>query len=79
MALARIADRVQRGGHEILEKVVRRRFHKGLENLFTRYRSVLDSWMLFDNSETIPRLMAREELGELQVFDQALFAKIRKG
>jgi predicted ABC-type ATPase len=79
MALARIADRVRRGGHDIPEHVVRRRFHKGLHNLFTRYRPLLDSWMLFDNSGTIPQLIAREELGELQVFDQALFSKIEKG
>ena len=79
MALARIADRVKRGGHDIPENVVRRRFRKGLQNLFTRYRPMLDSWMLFDNSETVPRLIAREELGELRIFDQALFARIRKG
>ena len=78
MALARIADRVRRGGHDILEKVVRRRFHKGVQNLFTRYRPALDSWMLFNNSETVPRLIAREELGELQVFDQELFANIMR-
>ena len=79
VALARIADRVRRGGHDIPEKVVRRRFRKGLQNLFTRYRPVLDSWMLFDNSGTVPQLIAREELGEIRVFDQALFARIRKG
>lgn len=79
VALARIADRVRRGGHDIPEKVVRRRFHKGLQNLFTRYRPVLDSWMLFDNSGTVPQLIALEELGEIRVFDQALFARIRKG
>lgn len=79
MALARIADRVRRGGHDIPEKVVRRRFYKGLQHLFIRYRPLLDSWMLFDNSGTVPRLIACEELGEIRVFDQALFARIRKG
>lgn len=78
MALARIADRVRRGGHDIPEQVVRRRFHKGLQNLFTRYQSVLDSWMLFDNSGAMPKLIAREELGEIRVFDHALFARIRE-
>ncbi len=78
MALARIADRVRRGGHDIPEQVVRRRFPKGIEHLFARYRPLLDSWMLFDNSGTEPRLIAREELGELQVSEQELFAKIRK-
>ena len=79
MALARIADRVRRDGHDIPEKVVRRRFHKSLQNLFTRYRPMLDAWMLFDNSGMIPRLIAREELGELQVLDQVLFERVRKG
>ena len=76
VALARIADRVRRGGHDIPEKVVRRRFQKGIQNLFTLYRSLLDLWMLFDNAGTEPRLIAREEVGELRVFDQKLFAKI---
>jgi predicted ABC-type ATPase len=76
MALARIADRVRRGGHDVPPPVVRRRFHKGIQNLFTRYRPLLDLWMLFDNSGVHPRLMAREEVGDLRVFDQELFSKI---
>jgi len=76
MALARIADRVRRGGHGIPEEVVRRRFQKGIQNLFTLYRPLLDLWVLFDNSGTKPQLIAREEVGELRVFDQKLFAKI---
>lgn len=75
IALARIADRVHRGGHDIPEKIVRRRFPKGIQNLFTRYRPLLDLWMLFNNSGTEPRLIAREEVGELRVFDQTLFAE----
>ncbi len=77
MALARIADRVRRGGHAIPERVVRRRFHKGIRHLLTRYRPLLDSWLLFDNSDTVPRLIAREELGQLQVFHQELFGKVQ--
>ncbi len=76
MALARIADRVHRGGHDIPEKVVRRRFFKGINNLFKLYRPFLDSWTLFDNSKAIHLVIAREEMGELSVFDQELFSKI---
>jgi len=78
MSLARIADRVRRGGHGIPETVVRRRFHRGFQNLFKLYRPLLDSWTLFDNSGNAPTLVAREELGEFQVFDQVLFARIRE-
>ena len=32
--------------------------------------------MLFDNSGTMPQLIAREEIGALRVFDQKLFAEM---
>lgn len=78
LALARIADRVRRGGHNIPEKVVRRRFHKGIRNLFTLYRPILDSWILFDNTASVPRIIAKEEVGELCVVNKDLFAKVSK-
>ena len=79
VALARIADRVRRGGHEIPEPVVRRRFRKGIHHLFRLYRPLLDAWTLIDNSGAVPRAVAREEEGTLQVFDQTLFSKITEG
>jgi hypothetical protein len=62
-----------------VEAMVQCGSNKGIQHLFTRYRPLLDLWMLFDNSGTEPRLIAREEVGELRVCDQALFAKIRTG
>lgn len=76
LSLQRIADRVKRGGHYIPKEVVRRRFHKGLYNLFNLYRPILDSWTILDNSEISPRPIASEELGELQVVESQLFEKI---
>lgn len=78
MAVARIADRVRRGGHDIPEPVVRRRFYKGVRHLFKLYRPLLDSWTLFDNSGLAPQLIAREAVGELRVFDQDLFARLKE-
>lgn len=78
IALARVAHRVRRGGHDIPEAVVRRRFRKGLSRFLTLYRPLLDAWNLFDNSETEPRIVAREEAGVLQVIDHTLFANIVK-
>jgi predicted ABC-type ATPase len=34
IALERVAERVQRGGHNVPENIVRRRFNRGLPNLF---------------------------------------------
>jgi predicted ABC-type ATPase/predicted transcriptional regulator with HTH domain len=78
LALARIEDRVRRGGHHIPEPVVRRRFYKSIRHLFNRYRILVDSWTLFDNSWKVPHLIAAEADHELCITDQSLFDKISK-
>lgn len=58
-AIARVSDRVKRGGHDVPADVVRRRYEAGLQNLFALYRHVVDTWQLFDNSPVEgPRLIA---------------------
>jgi len=43
---------------------VRRRFAGGLENLFTVYPNVVDSWQVYDNADLIgPRLVASRTAG----------------
>lgn len=76
IALERIADRVRRGGHNVPEKTVRRRFNRGLSNLFNIYRPLLDFWVIFDNSKDDPAMIAYEEAGDLELIDPALFSKL---
>jgi predicted ABC-type ATPase len=76
IALGRVADRVQRGGHNVPEEIVRRRFNRGLPNLFNLYRPILDFWAIFDNSTHHPVKVACEEDGHLEVFDSVLFSKL---
>ena len=76
IALERIADRVRRGGHNVPEEIVRRRFDRGLPNLFDLYRPLLDFWVIFDNSTDNPAAIAYEEAGKLQIIDHALFSKL---
>lgn len=61
MAVARVRARVRQGGHNIPEDVIRRRFASGLKNYYAVYSKVVDSWILYDNSEAAPRIIA---LGE---------------
>jgi predicted ABC-type ATPase len=59
LAVARVAERVRQGGHDVPEAVVRRRFVAGLRNFFGVYRSIVDGWHMYDNSTvTGPRLIA---------------------
>ncbi len=76
LALARIDDRVKRGGHFIPEKIVKRRFYKGTYHLFHLYRPFLDSWCLFDNSGSLPHLIATEDKGGCKIIDEKLFDTI---
>jgi predicted ABC-type ATPase len=39
LAVARVEDRVRRGGHAVPEDTVRRRYRSGLRNFFQLYRS----------------------------------------
>lgn len=59
MAVARVAQRVAEGGHSVPEAVVRRRYEVGWRNFETRYRRLVDAWALYDNSEAVPRLVAK--------------------
>jgi len=55
-AVARVAARVEQGGHNIPGDVIRRRFEAGLRN-FSRYRQLVDSWSFYDNSGRTPVLL----------------------
>lgn len=50
LAVRRVAERVKRGGHDVPEAVVRRRYARGLSNFFNVYRPIADSWLMLDNS-----------------------------
>ena len=78
LALARVADRVRKGGHDILEQDVRRRFARGLKNLFNAYSSLFDTWSVFDNSTGSPEQIFRVERGEITVHNKTKYGKVSK-
>ena len=78
LAIARIKDRVAEGGHHVPAEDVRRRFVRGIRNFFKLYESMLDSWMLFDNSKAKPYLIAKRRNGHDEIIDKELFVKIQK-
>lgn len=78
LAIARIKDRVQEGGHNVPAEDVRRRFTRGISNFFTLYEPLLDFWMLFDNSKAKPILIAKRRNGHREVVNQEVFAQIYK-
>lgn len=51
MAVARVADRVRMGGHDVPEPTIRRRYRAGLSNFFELYHPIATSWRMYDNSQ----------------------------
>lgn len=61
MAVARVSGRVAQGGHAIPEAVIRRRFDGGLRNFEHLYKPVVDSWVHYDNSGSVPVLIDSQD------------------
>lgn len=70
-AIARVSERVRRGGHTVLEETIRRRWRAGLRNFFDLYRLLSDTWRFYDNSDPAgPRLIAcGQAAGQENVLD----------
>ena len=76
LALERIEMRVKHGGHDIPEAIVHRRFDRSLSNFFEFYKPLADSWTIFDNSGDVPKVVAFEEFGKLEIIDLQAFSFI---
>lgn len=58
LAMRRVAERVSKGGHDISEEIIRRRYTAGINNLFKLFMPAVDYWAIFDNSATPRRIVA---------------------
>lgn len=57
MAFRRIAARVKQGGHDVPRRDVRRRFNRSWINFSNHYRLLANTWSVYDNAGTTPRLI----------------------
>ena len=81
LALARVAERVRAGGHDVPAEAVRRRFDRGRHNFFTLYRPLADAWRLYDATPIGgPRLVAAGGAGEpTRVRNRQVWRKAAEG
>jgi predicted ABC-type ATPase len=75
LAISRVKERVLRGGHDIPIGVIRRRFERSFRNFWDHYRLIANRWMLFDNAEEQPVVVASEATGSLRIADEKLYNK----
>ena len=79
LAIERVRTRVAEGGHNIPEKVIRRRYFSGIKNLFELYLPICDYWMITDNSNPNLRLVAegtKEEI--IKIEDDSVFNLMKR-
>lgn len=77
MAIERVKQRVIEGGHSIPSEVIKRRYQRGLENLFRLFMAVCDQWLLIDNSDLTPELIANgEKNGSIEVVNKQIWQQI---
>lgn len=78
LAVERVKERVRLGGHDIPEETIRRRYDRGLKNLFELYLPVVDVWSIRDTSfaRTVEVARYTGETGEI-IFDAERWKQIR--
>ncbi|MCG3132000.1 MAG: hypothetical protein FLDDKLPJ_02810 [Phycisphaerae bacterium] len=59
MAVERVEGRVRRGGHNIPESTVRRRYSRSLHNLVNLFIPIVSAFRLYDKAGDRPRLITR--------------------
>lgn len=77
-AVARVADRVERGGHNIPEATIRRRYSAGIRNLFALYLPLATHWRIIHNGLLKPRKIAEGGATPLRVYDRRVWEKLLK-
>lgn len=75
--VARIQQRVAKGGHGVPEADIRRRFLRSIRNFWRLYRPLADQWHLFYNGGTQFHEVALGEASLVEVHDEAMFEAFR--
>ncbi len=78
LAIERVKTRVVEGGHNIEVEVIRRRYKRGLKNLFEIYLPIFDEVMIFDNSDVKPELIAEKQKNtDLEILNELKFLALK--
>jgi predicted ABC-type ATPase len=79
LCIARVAERVRKGGHRVPSSDVRRRYRRCVANFWRRYRAMVDGWFLMQNSSQSFRLVAYGTSESLIVEDPPLYDAFLRG
>jgi predicted ABC-type ATPase len=76
-AIRRVRERVRKGGHDVPEPDIQRRFRRSLVNLAKHYLALADGWAVFDNSGGRPALVAERDGDKLRMVNSEILGIIQ--
>jgi len=78
LAVKRVETRVKEGGHDIPEKVIRRRYENGLNNFFNIFRLLVNDWMFIENSGEPYKLIAQKTKSDEKIYIDQTWKELKK-
>ncbi|QDV46089.1 hypothetical protein Enr13x_59930 [Stieleria neptunia] len=72
VCVARVAERVLKGGHDVPDADIRRRYYRSIRNFWTLYRNLADSWVVLYNGGSRIQDVSVGSRNELTVRDATL-------
>jgi predicted ABC-type ATPase len=79
LANQRIAERVKKGGHSVEKNIVKRRYYRGIYNLFNIFIPHVNEWIVFDNSGLSSEKVSENFKGiDIIVYKQDIWNNINK-
>lgn len=78
MSLSRVRQRVRKGGHDVPEADLRRRFLPSLRNFFSLYLPLADEALLFNAAGSPPKLIARWQGRTALLIEPEIYDRIQK-
>jgi len=64
LAVQRVQRRVAKGGHDIPQQVIHRRYWRGIRNFFEIYQPLATTWAVYDNSASTQPVLAATGTGQ---------------
>jgi predicted ABC-type ATPase len=77
-AIARVANRVREGGHNVPESTIRRRYALGIKNFVSLYLPALDEWFVYNGCERPAEIILGQQDGVRQVYNDDLLVELKR-
>ena len=76
LAVARVAKRVESGGHNIPTDTIIRRYERGRKNFLELYSLIADRWIVYDNSKQRQKIAEKPLNQPAIVYQQQIWQQI---